>query len=75
VGREKVFNPTIGNESLHRDIIGNVVIIVNFATSKILGVNSTQFPHRDIHKYTWTSPDRSSGSRMWRCGLDRAGSG
>ena len=27
------------------------------ATSKNLVVTSTMFPHRNIHKYTWTSPD------------------
>ena len=30
---------------------------MNFATSKNLIVKSTTFPHRDIHKQTWTSPD------------------
>jgi len=42
---------------------------------KNLGVNGKKFPHRDIHKYAWTSPDGSSGSRMWGYGLDRASSG
>ena len=32
VGRENIFNPTIGNESLHRDTHDNGVVIVNFAT-------------------------------------------
>jgi hypothetical protein len=32
------------------------VIVVNFATSKNLTVKSMMFPHRNIHKYTWTSP-------------------
>jgi len=30
---------------------------VNFATSKNLIAKTTTFPHRSIHKYTWTSPD------------------
>jgi hypothetical protein len=32
VGREDIFSPTIGNESLHRGSNDNVVRIVNFAT-------------------------------------------
>jgi hypothetical protein len=31
--------------------------IVNLSTSKKVVVNSTMFPHWNIHKYTWTSPD------------------
>jgi len=31
--------------------------MVNFATSKSLVVKSTMFPHRNIHKQIWTSPD------------------
>ena len=52
VGRESIFKPTIGQESLHHG-----VRLVNFATSKNLVVKSTIIPHRNIHKYTWTSPD------------------
>jgi hypothetical protein len=36
--------------------------VVNFATSKNLVVKSTMFPHRNIHKYTWTSPDGNTQS-------------
>ena len=57
VGRENIFKPTIGNESLHQDNNDNGVKILYFATSKNLVVKSTMFPHRDIHKYTWTSPE------------------
>ena len=35
VGRENIFKPTIGNESLHQDSKGNGVRIVDLATSKI----------------------------------------
>jgi len=35
VGRENIFKPTIGNESLHQDSNDKGVRIVNFATSKI----------------------------------------
>jgi len=57
VGRENIFQPTIGNESVHPESYDNGIRLVNFATSKNLIVNSTKFPHRNINKYTWTSPD------------------
>jgi exonuclease III len=59
VGREDIFKPTIGNESLHEISNDNGVRVVNFSTSKNLTVKSTMFPHCNIrvHKFTWTSPD------------------
>jgi hypothetical protein len=57
VGRENIFKPTIGNESLHQDSNDNGVRIINFATSKNLVLNSTMFQHRNIRKHIWTSPD------------------
>jgi hypothetical protein len=41
VGREDIFKPTIGNESLHEISNDNGVRVVNFATSKNLIVRST----------------------------------
>jgi len=57
VERENIFKPTIGNDGLHQDSNDIGVRIVNFATSKNFVVKSTMFPHRNVHKYTWTSPD------------------
>jgi hypothetical protein len=57
VGRENIFKPMIGNESLHEISNDNGIRAVNFATSKDLVVRSTMFPHRKIHKHTWTSPE------------------
>jgi hypothetical protein len=57
VGREDIFKPTIGNDSLHETSNDNGVRVVNFATLKNLVVKSTMFPHRKSHKYTWTSPE------------------
>jgi hypothetical protein len=58
VVREDTFKLTIGNGSSHKINNDNRVRVVNFATSKNLGVKSTLFPHQNIHKYTWTSPAR-----------------
>jgi hypothetical protein len=57
VGTEDIFKSTIGNESSHEVSNDNGVRVVNFATSKNFDVKSTIFPHRSIHKYTWTSPE------------------
>ena len=35
LGREDIFKPIIGQESLHQDSNDNAVRLVNFATSKI----------------------------------------
>ena len=64
VGRESIFKPTIGKESFHQDSNDNGVRLVNFATSENLVVKSTMFPHRNIHKYTWTSPDGKTHNQI-----------
>jgi len=60
LGRQDIFKPTVGNESLHQDSNNNGAKIVNFATSKNLFVKSMMFSHRNLNKYTWTSPDRKT---------------
>jgi len=66
-----IFKPTIGNDSLHQDSNNNGVRIVNFATSKNLVVKSTMFPHRNIHKYIWTSPDGKTHNQIDHTLIDR----
>jgi hypothetical protein len=60
VGRENIFKPTTGNESLHEISNENGDTVVNFATPENLAVKSTMFPHHKIHKYTWTSPEANT---------------
>jgi hypothetical protein len=71
VGREDIFKPTIGNESLHEISNDNGVRLVNVATSKNLRVKSTMLPHRTIHKYTWTSPDGKTHNQIGHILVDR----
>jgi endonuclease/exonuclease/phosphatase family metal-dependent hydrolase len=70
VGREDIFKP-IGNEILHEISNDNGVAVVNFATSKNLIVKSTMFPHCNIHKYTWTSPDGNTHNQIDHILIDR----
>jgi hypothetical protein len=71
LGREDTFKPMVGNESLHEDSNNNVGRVVNVAASKNLVVKSTMFPHRNIHKYTWTSPDGKTRNQIDHVLIDR----
>jgi hypothetical protein len=71
VGRDDIFKPRIGNESLHEISNDNGIRVVNFATFKNLRVKSTIFPHRNIHKYTWTSPDGKTHNQSDHFVVDR----
>jgi hypothetical protein len=64
VGREDIVKPTIWNESLHEINDDNGVRVVSFATSESVIVKSTMFPHRNIHNYTWTSPDGNTHNQI-----------
>jgi hypothetical protein len=71
VGREDIFKPATGNESLHEISNDNGVRIVNFAALKNLTVRSTMFPDRNIHKVTWTSPDGKTHNQIDHIMIDR----
>ena len=46
-------------------------MIVNFAHKKNLVVKSTMFMQRNIHKYTWISPDGKTHNQIDRILIDR----
>jgi hypothetical protein len=71
VGRKDIFTPTIGNEGLHQISNDNGVRAVNFATSKNFVVRITMFPHRNIHKHTWTSPEGKMHNQTDHVSIDR----
>ena len=71
VERENIFKPTIGNDSLHQDINDNGDRIVNLATSKNLIVKRPMFPPRNIHNYTWNSPDGKTHNQIDHILIDR----
>jgi hypothetical protein len=65
LGRENIFKPTIGNASVHKISNDNGIRLVNFNASKNFTVKSTMFPHCNIHKYTWRSPDGENPQSDW----------
>jgi hypothetical protein len=71
VGKGEIFEPAITNESLHEISKENGVRVVNLATSKNLTVKSTMFPHRNIYKFTWTSPDGKTHNQIDHILIDR----
>jgi hypothetical protein len=82
VGRENIFKPTIGNESLHQDSNDNGVRSVNSVTSKNLVLKTivfyvakftilTLFPHRNIRKYTRTATDWKTHNQIDHILTDR----
>jgi hypothetical protein len=71
VGKENIFKPTVGKESIHQDTNDDDDRIVHFVTLKNLVVKSMMFPHRNIRKYTWTSPDGKTHNQIDHILIDR----
>jgi hypothetical protein len=71
VGREDIFKQKAGNQSLHEINNDNGVRVVNCAISKTLIVKNTTFPHHNIHKFTWTSPDGKTHNQIDHILVDR----
>ena len=67
----------LGNHSLHTRTNDNGERFLELCLSHDLMIGSTVFPHKDIHKYTWTHPngiiknqiDHVCVSRTWRKSL------
>jgi len=57
IGKETTFRPVIGSHSLHNTSNDNGLRLIDLATERGLVVKSTMFPHKTIHKGTWSSPD------------------
>ena len=72
VGQDNIFEQIIGNKSVQPESKDNCIRLVNFMTSKNLIVKSTKFPHLNIHKYTWTSPDSIKHNQIHHVLIDKS---
>jgi endonuclease/exonuclease/phosphatase family metal-dependent hydrolase len=57
VGKEEMFRQVTGGHSLHEETNDNGNKLIDFAIGNGLLIRSTMFPHKNIHKGTWRSPD------------------
>jgi len=57
IGREKMYKPVIGQESIHMESNNNGERLIDFAVSRSMIVSSTYFPDKRIHNMTWGSQD------------------
>jgi len=57
VGKEEMFRQVTGGHSLHDETNDNGTKLIDFAIGNGLVIRSTMFPHKNIHKGTWRSPD------------------
>ncbi|XP_073848775.1 uncharacterized protein [Musca autumnalis] len=64
IGKENIFDPTVGKFSLHSETSDNGMRLIDFAAAKNMVVSSTRFNHLDIHKGTWLSPDQRTSNQI-----------
>lgn len=53
IGKETVFGSITGNNSLHNETNDDGFKLIDLAIENGLVINTTIFPHKNIHKGTW----------------------
>jgi len=70
IGKEGVFEPKIGRESLHQISNDNGIRLITFAGSKNMWTSSTFFPHKRTHKQKWMSPNGTTKNQIDHLAMD-----
>jgi len=71
IGRENVFRPIIGKESLHIVSNDNGTRFISFAMSRDIIISSTYFQRKDIYKQTWVSLDATTKNQIDHVTIDK----
>jgi hypothetical protein len=71
IGKEEEHREVIGKHSLHDRSNNNGIRLIDFSTSKNMRISSTCFPHKDIHKGTWRSPDGKTCNQIDHVIIDK----
>ena len=71
VGREEIYQGLIGKHSMHLNTNNNGQRLVDFAAENNMVVSSTCFPHKEIYKQTWRSPDGKTNNQIDHILIDK----
>jgi hypothetical protein len=71
VGREEIYQGLTGRHSMHLNTNNNGQRIADSAAAKNMVVSSTFFPHKEIHKQTWRSPDGKNNHQIGHILIDK----
>jgi endonuclease/exonuclease/phosphatase family metal-dependent hydrolase len=57
IGKKAIYYPTVGKQAYHQESNENGKRLIHLAASRNMVIGTTLFPHKDINKITWRSPD------------------
>ena len=63
VGREEIYQGVIGRYSMHLNTNNKRQILVDFTAPKNMVASSICFPHKEIRKQSWRSPDGKTNNQ------------